>query len=108
LIGDAAGLAYAQSGEGIRPAIESALLAASVIQNNGHYSKQSLAAYAEQIMRRFGERQPIPGLLEKLPLAVRQFLGNRLLSSHWFARHIVMDRWFLHRQQAPLLPDQAA
>ena len=31
LIGDAAGLAYSQSGEGIRPAIESGLLAADVI-----------------------------------------------------------------------------
>jgi flavin-dependent dehydrogenase len=31
LIGDAAGLAYAQSGEGIRPAIESGLLAAGAI-----------------------------------------------------------------------------
>ena len=39
LIGDAAGLAYAQSGEGIRPAVESALLAASVIRDcNGDYS----------------------------------------------------------------------
>jgi len=31
LVGDAAGLAYPQSGEGIRPAIESALIAAAVI-----------------------------------------------------------------------------
>ena len=31
LIGDAAGLAYKQSGEGIRPAIESGLLAAQAI-----------------------------------------------------------------------------
>jgi len=41
IIGDAAGLAYAESGEGIRPAIESGLMAARIIANaRGDYSKQ--------------------------------------------------------------------
>jgi flavin-dependent dehydrogenase len=40
LIGDSAGLAFAQSGEGIRPAVESGLMAAEVLQAaRGHYNR---------------------------------------------------------------------
>ena len=40
LVGDAAGLAYPQSGEGIRPAIESGLIAAStIIEAHGQYTR---------------------------------------------------------------------
>ena len=43
LMGDAAGLAYEQSGEGIRPAIESGLLAANTISAaQGNYGRQAL------------------------------------------------------------------
>ena len=48
LIGDAAGLAYPESGEGIRPAIESGLIAAHAILNaEGDYSAKKLALYRE-------------------------------------------------------------
>src|SRR5690606_17667862 len=58
LIGDAAGLAYTQSGEGIRPAIESALLAAKVIKAaQGNYSTARLNQYQELITERFGKRR---------------------------------------------------
>ena len=43
LVGDAAGLAYPQSGEGIRPAIESGLLAATtILEANGCYTRDRL------------------------------------------------------------------
>jgi geranylgeranyl reductase family protein len=46
LIGDAAGVAYARSGEGIRPAIESGLLAAKVIAGaQRDYSAERLELY---------------------------------------------------------------
>jgi len=46
-IGDAAGLASTQSGEGIGPAVESALLAASVIlAAGGDYRREKLEQYA--------------------------------------------------------------
>lgn len=103
LIGDAAGLAYPQSGEGIRPAVESALLAAEVIRScNGDFSQSKLRPYYERLVARFGERQPKPGLLERLPLGFKQILAGQLMQTHWFTRHVVMDRWFLHAQQAPL------
>lgn len=103
LIGDAAGLAYPQSGEGIRPAVESALLAAQVIRAcDGDYQQTRLQPYYAKLVARFGERQPKAGLLERLPLRVKQALAGQLMQTRWFTRHVVMDRWFLHSQQAPL------
>ncbi|MCK5191753.1 MAG: NAD(P)/FAD-dependent oxidoreductase, partial [Methylococcales bacterium] len=68
LIGDSAGLAYPQSGEGIRPAVESAILAAEVIrQCDSDYSIAKLSMYKEKMEQRFGERQPAPDTMERLP-----------------------------------------
>jgi len=103
LIGDAAGLAYPQSGEGIRPAVESALLAAQVIeQSDGDYSRQSLQQYQQILEQRFGERRPAPSLMERLPLGIKQVLASKLMQTHWFTRKVVMDRWFLQSHQPPL------
>ena len=103
LIGDAAGLAYPQSGEGIRPAVESALLAAQVVRTcDGDFQQTRLQPYYVKLVDRFGERQPKAGLLEKLPLGLKQALAGQLMQTRWFTRHVVMDRWFLHSQQAPL------
>ena len=51
LIGDAAGLAYSQSGEGIRPAIESGLLAAdAIISAKGDYGERRLNTYRDCLL----------------------------------------------------------
>lgn len=103
LIGDAAGFAYPQSGEGIRPAVESAILAGDVIRGcAGDYSKARLQAYNDLIVKRFGERQPAPRLLERLPLPVKQFFARWLLKTRWFTRNVVTDQWFLQARQPPL------
>ena len=79
------------------------MMAAKVIrQVAGHYNKENLQAYYQQLTERFGKRQPAPELMERLPQAVKEFFAHRLLGNRWFAQHVVMDRWFLHRQQAPL------
>lgn len=102
LIGDAAGLAYPQSGEGIRPAIESALIAAEVIQAcNGDYTADALAAYARHLQQHLGTRGQTT-FTDRLPEWLVRFLGQRLLGMRWFIRHMVMNRWFLHRQTPPL------
>jgi geranylgeranyl reductase family protein len=104
LIGDAAGLACSQSGEGIRPAIESGIMAASVINNAaGNYSRDLLNPYLELITQRFGERKAGNGILTRLPVWVRQYLGHKLLATRWFTQNIVLDHWFLHSDQS-LLP----
>jgi len=102
-VGDAAGLAHAASGEGIRPAVESGLLAArAIVAARGDYRQERLQPYAETIEARFGRREPAGGALSWIPAAVRRFVGVRLLGTRWFVRHVVLDRGFLNAHQAPL------
>jgi len=104
LIGDAVGLAYEQSGEGIRPAVESALMAADVIKEAaGDYSRQQLEPYRQRLYARFGE--PRQEGRSWIPQGIKQFIARRLLGNTWFSRHVVIDRWFLHSQQPPLQAD---
>jgi geranylgeranyl reductase family protein len=108
LIGDAAGLAYVQSGEGIRPAVESALLAAGVILDcGGDYSAERLAPYAEALAARFGKRDSQPAAHGKMATQARQLLAGWLLKSRWFSRNFVVRRWFLHQQDKPLAASAA-
>ena len=103
LIGDAAGLAYPESGEGIRPAVESALLAAAAIRDcRGDYSRAGLAGYARAIERRFGARCVQAGGNAALPGRLKQRAAAMLMRSRWFAREIVTRRWFLREQVAAL------
>ena len=98
LIGDAAGLAYTQSGEGIRPAIESALIAAGIIQALPDYSTSSLQSYATAIAQRFGSRSADRKSGWDLPEWAKTRIAARLMRSHWFTRHVVTNRWFLHTE----------
>lgn len=103
LIGDAAGLAYAQSGEGIRPAIESGLLAAQAITAaGGSYSPERLELYRDLLVKRFGKAESHWAMRigSHLPAAAITFLAMRLLKQEWFTRGLVLDRWFLHRDEA--------
>jgi geranylgeranyl reductase family protein len=105
LIGDAAGLAYSQSGEGIRPAIESGLLAAKVIaEAAGKYTKENLEPYRAALAARFGEsgRDFSTNVGARLPSSWIESLGRVLLTNGWFSRHVVLDRWFLHRGEPVL------
>lgn len=105
LIGDAAGLAYPRSGEGIRPAIESALMAAEIVLDAaGEYPRAKLAPYAGRLTQRFGSRIPDQQAAAWLPQSLKQFLAARLLASTWFARNVVIDRWFLHSGQRAMVP----
>jgi flavin-dependent dehydrogenase len=105
LIGDAAGLAYKQSGEGIRPAIESGLLAAqSIARAQGNYSRESLERYGALLRKRFGTSgQDWASMIgERLPSAWIGALGRTLLGTRWFVRDVVIDRWFLHANEPAL------
>ena len=105
LIGDAAGLAYSQSGEGIRPAIESALLAAKVVvAAGGVYSRERLEPYRALLVSRFGESQKdwAMSIGRRLSPGLIQSFARLLLATRWFSRHVVLDRWFLHANQPAL------
>jgi len=101
LVGDSAGLAYPQSGEGIRPAIESGLIAAEVIRKAIRYDRDNLSEYQERILKRFGRpRSDLP--IGWLPNAWLHSLAARILTTRSFARHVVLNRWFLHQHQPAL------
>jgi flavin-dependent dehydrogenase len=105
LIGDAAGLAYKQSGEGIRPAIESGLLAAqAIVAARGNYSREALSAYERLLARRFGTsgRDWASRAGQHLPSAWVGALGRTLLGARWFVRDVVINRWFLHANEPAL------
>ena len=103
LIGDSAGLAYPQSGEGIRPAVESAMLAAEVIRDcAGDYSKDKLQAYNDLMEQRFGKRLPGPDLMERLPMFVKRIFASQLMKTQWFTRNVVTDKWFLQSHKTPM------
>jgi len=103
IIGDAAGLAYPESGEGIRPAIESGLMAARIVANaRGDYSKQRLSEYEAQLTARFGVRANGASLASSLPESWKLALARGLMQTQWFNRNVVLNRWFLHADQAAL------
>jgi len=100
LIGDAAGLAYPQSGEGIRPAVESGLMAAVVIREaQGDYSSMKLLPYSARLVTRFGATTS-SGKVGQSP--VRNYFARKLLGNKWFTRNVLLDRWFLHSNKASL------
>jgi geranylgeranyl reductase family protein len=102
LIGDAAGLAYPKSGEGIRPAVESAIFAAeTLIAAKGDYSRANLTSYQAKMIDRFGARHA-KSFADRLPEGLMKLVGARLLGSEWFTRNFVIDEWFLHTKQASL------
>ena len=100
LIGDAAGLAYPQSGEGIRPAIESGLMAASAISSAaGRYTRDQLDPYERQLRKRFGVSRLARLLSHVVPDNVAVGLAPRLLEAPWFVRRVLLHRWFLHAHE---------
>jgi flavin-dependent dehydrogenase len=94
LAGDAAGLAHAASGEGILPAIQSGHAAADALldalRGGG---PRALERYPERLARAVGPwTSPAT-----LPGPLRALAGRVALGSDWLARHVVLDRLFLHR-----------
>lgn len=90
LVGDAAGIARRDSGEGIRPAIESGLLAAAaIVEAGGRADRAALEPYGERVRDRFGTAERP----RRVPFAPQ--LGRVLMHNPWFVRRVVLDRWFL-------------
>ncbi|HEY6935509.1 MAG TPA: NAD(P)/FAD-dependent oxidoreductase [Terriglobales bacterium] len=109
LIGDAAGLAYSQSGEGIRPAIESGLLAARVITDAaGDYRREKLEAYVALLRQRYGHTRGDWATAVGRRLSPKMVAGiaRRLLRMPWFAKNVVMEKWFLHMVDGPVAAEQ--
>ena len=105
LVGDSAGLAYSQSGEGIRPAVESGLLAGKVIMEAaGDFRLARLAPYRELLNHRFGSTRGdwTTSISRSLSPAMINAAARRLLRMRWFAAGVVVQRWFLHADEPAL------
>jgi flavin-dependent dehydrogenase len=99
LVGDAAGLAYPQSGEGIYTAIKSGLLAAqTVIESQGEYSLDSLKQYPHKLDQFFDDQKPFSVDRLWIPKTLRLLMARILLTSRYLSRRILLDKWFLHGQ----------
>lgn len=101
LVGDAAGLAARVSGEGIRAAVESGLLAAACGgQCGGDYSIARLERYEHQLSQALDYRgaQAAPRSLRAgasaVAAAAMRVAAPVLFSSSWFVRH-ALERVFL-------------
>lgn len=97
LIGDAIGLAHRQSGEGIRPAIESGLLCAESILETATNRAKLNSVYLAKMRHHFREGTTSSPISRLIPNALRQFAAHRLMGSRWFTRRVLLDQWFLHR-----------
>jgi flavin-dependent dehydrogenase len=102
LAGDAAGTAYSPSGEGIRPAVESGLMAGDLIATlEGDYSRERLEPYAARFTARFGNKAA-RSIADLLPAGLKRLVAGRLIAWGWFARRVVVDQWFLRRSEPVL------
>jgi flavin-dependent dehydrogenase len=97
LAGDAAGLAWPQSGEGIRPAVQSGLFAAqTIIDAAGRYTRDRLQRYDAWLRRTFRAGSPVVNALSPfVPAAVWMPLARTLLGNRAFVRSVVLNRGFL-------------
>src|SRR5439155_24624439 len=104
LAADSAGLAVCQSGEGVRPPIEPALLAAKVIATADGYSRQQLAAYRTLLTQRFGKSDDhwVTRLGNRLPQGWLNAAARKLLANRWFTREMILNRWFLRTNEPAL------
>jgi len=94
LVGDAAGLAYPESGEGIKPAIESGRLAAeTLIAAGGRHDADDLRPYAEALRA----RHPPVARRSAAVNAMSAVIGRMVLRSPRLTRSLVLDRWFLRK-----------
>jgi flavin-dependent dehydrogenase len=104
LIGDAAGVADPQSGEGIRQAIESGLLAAeAIVEARGAFSRDRLEPYATGIAARFADAHLSDVAARLVPDAVKAIMAGQLLRIPAFVKRVVIDEWFLHLRQPALV-----
>lgn len=89
LVGDSAGLARAESGEGIEPAVWSGMEAAQQLAA-GRLSDVGLKTYE----RTLATRSPAPGLGARMSARLPAAIGRALLSVPPMAK-MALDRWFL-------------
>ncbi len=91
LVGDAAGCAVPESGEGIGPAIESGRIAAdAILAGGGRIRRADAVSYTRATELALGQRRAV----RRIAPAFAGLVGP-LLGSTWVARRLILERWFL-------------
>jgi flavin-dependent dehydrogenase len=103
LVGDAAGLALAPSGEGILTAVESGLIAATTLVELGApWTRARLALYAQRIAARFGPRRQPDVRPGEWPGWLTPVAAQALLGIGWMTKRFVLEEGFLHPRRPRL------
>ena len=69
---------------------------------DGDYSRPRLQVYVAELERRLGTPGRAPGSASLAPRRLRAALGRRLVMLPWFARRVLIERWFLHAREPAL------
>jgi flavin-dependent dehydrogenase len=102
LVGDAAGLANPKTGEGIGPAVESALVAARTIAAAGaDVGVDRLSSYDAFVARRWQQWSPVEAAAGAIPSIVLRPIVGSLLRTRAFVQNVIVNRWFLHAYEDP-------
>jgi menaquinone-9 beta-reductase len=105
LVGDAGGFAQNYSAEGIRPAIETGVLAARLgheALSAGDCAEERLARYRAEAEARYGpQREGLAGLVARIvPPRLQVLLLDALLRSGWTRQKLVVEGLFRFRPEA--------
>ena len=73
------------------------MAASTILAVDGDYSNDRLARYAEDLRAEYGVGRFTRMLSSVMPDRPVSALARRLMRNRWFVRHLLVDRWFLHR-----------
>ncbi|MGH8711190.1 MAG: hypothetical protein ACREVA_07725, partial [Burkholderiales bacterium] len=74
-----------------------------IVDAQNDYRQERLAPYVGLLTQRFGKKNLHQATGPLLPEKIRQTVAMKLMRTNWFARHIIIDRWFLHAGQPAML-----
>jgi flavin-dependent dehydrogenase len=89
VVGDSGGFAYPESGEGIKPAIQSGRWAAEMLI--GSEPADAADRYVRAVTSAYPRVRTYPPLIRPVATAT----GRQLMRSRAFARNVLLNRWFL-------------
>ena len=77
-------------------------MAADVIAAaGGDFRRDRLEPYAARLTARFGQRTA-RSAADLIPAGLQRLVARNLMTWGWFARHVVVDRWFLRAYEPAL------
>jgi hypothetical protein len=72
-----------------------------VLEARGRYGAERLEPYRRRLDERFGKQGHLRPT-RRLPVGLVSALANAFMSSRWFARRVLLERWFLRMELPPL------